>query len=66
MYKRQAGGGESASGGDGSDGVIILRFSNDYSAAFTGGVTSSSATVGDETVVTITATSNSSQTVTFS
>ena len=53
------------SGGDGSDGVIVLRFPSDYTATLTGGVTSTSATVGSETIVTITATSDSSQTVTF-
>ena len=52
--------------GDGSAGVIILRFPTDYTATVTGGVTSSSATVGTDTVLTITATSDSSQTVTFS
>ena len=52
-------------GGDGSDGVIILRLSSDYEATFTSGVTYTSATSGSEKIYTITATSNSSQTVTF-
>ena len=60
-----AGGGGTGSGGDGSDGVIVLRFPSDYTATLTGGVTSTSATVGSETIITITATSDSSQTVTF-
>ena len=53
------------SGGTGSAGVIILRFPTIYTATVTGGVTSSTATVGTDTVLTITATSDSSQTVTF-
>ena len=52
-------------GGDGSDGVIILRLSSDYEATFTSGVTYTSATSGSDKIYTITATSNSSQTVTF-
>ena len=59
-------GGSNVSGGNGSAGVIILRFPSIYTATFTGGVTSSSTTVGTETIFTITATSDSSQTVTFS
>ena len=58
-------GGSNVSGGDGSAGVIILRFPTTYTATVTGGVTSSSTTVGTDTVLTITATSDSSQTVTF-
>ena len=54
------------SGGNGSAGVIILRFPSIYIATVTGGVTSSTASVGSDTVLTITATSDSSQTVTFS
>ena len=52
-------------GGNGGSGIVILRFSSDYTANFTSGVTKTEATVGNETVVTITATSDSSQTVTF-
>ena len=59
-------GGSNVSGGTGSAGVVILRFPTIYTATVTGGVTSSSATVGTDTVLTITATSDSSQTVTFS
>ena len=51
--------------GNGSDGVIILRVSSDYTPTFTSGVTYSTATVGTDKVYTITATSNSSQTVSF-
>ena len=60
-----AGGGEGQAGGNGSAGVIILRFPSQYTATVTGGVTSTSATVGSDKVMTITATSDSSQTVTF-
>ena len=59
-------GGANVSGGDGSDGVVVIRFPSDYTATLTGGVTSSSATVGGDTVITITATSDTSQTVIFS
>ena len=52
-------------GGNGGSGIVILRFSSDYTANFTSGVTKTEATIGNETVVTITATSDSSQTVTF-
>ena len=52
-------------GGNGSDGVIILRLSSDYEATFTSGVTYTTATSGSDKIYTITATSNSSQTVTF-
>ena len=53
-------------GGDGSSGVVILRVPSTITATFTSGVTSSSATVGSNKVYTITATSDNSQTVTFS
>ena len=67
IANRGSGGGGAASdkGGDGSDGVIILRVSNDYTATFTNGTTYSSSTSGSDNIYTITATSNSSQTVTF-
>ena len=60
-----ASGNNSGTGGDGSDGVIVLRVSNDYTATFTSGTTYSSSTSGSDNIYTITATSNSSQTVTF-
>ena len=60
------GGAASAQGGNGSAGVIILRFSNNYTATVSGGVTSSTTSAGSDTVLTITATSDSSQTVSFS
>ena len=61
-----ASGDNNGTGGSGGSGIVILRFSTDYTIALSGGITSSSTTIGNETVVTITATSDSSQTVTFS
>ena len=61
-----AGGAGGGVGGAGSAGVVILRFPSTYTATLSGGVSSSSATVGTDTVLTITATSSSSETVTFS
>ena len=58
-------GGGNAGGGDGGSGVVILRYPSGYTATYTSGVTKSSSVVGDEKVDIITATSNSSQTVTF-
>tara|TARA_Y100000591_G_scaffold303921_1_gene300163 strand:- start:65 stop:2644 length:2580 start_codon:yes stop_codon:yes gene_type:complete len=58
-------GGANVSGGAGSSGVVILRFSSLFTASFSNGVTHSSVTNGGETIVTITATLDSSQTVTF-
>ena len=52
-------------GGAGGSGVVILRYPSVYVASYSGGVTKTSSTVGDDTVDIITATSNSSQTVTF-
>ena len=52
-------------GGAGGSGVVILRYPSDYTATYTSGVTRSTYTVGSDRVDIITATSNSSQTVTF-
>ena len=60
-----AGGAGGGAGGAGSAGVIILRFPSTYTATLSGGVASSSATVGTDTVLTITSTTGS-ETVTFS
>ena len=60
-----ASGDDNGTGGAGGSGIVVLRFSNDYTATFTAGITKTEATIGNETVVTITATSDSSQTVTF-
>ena len=61
-----ASGDDNAAGGAGGSGIVILRFSSDYTATFTAGITKTEATIGNEKVVTITATSDSSQTVSFS
>ena len=61
-----AGGSGAGAGGDGSAGVVILRFPSTYTATLSGGVSSSSATVGTDTVLTITSATAGSHTVTFS
>ncbi len=53
-------------GGNGGSGVVILRFNSAYSFTVSGGVTYNESVVGSDRVVTITATSNSSQTISFS
>jgi hypothetical protein len=53
-------------GGNGGSGVVILRVPTTATVTFSGGVTQTSATVGSDTVFTITATSTTSETVTFS
>jgi hypothetical protein len=53
------------SGGNGGSGVVIFSLPPSVSVSFSGGVTQSSATVGDNTVYTVTATSTTSETVTF-
>ena len=59
-------GGQSSAGGAGGSGVVILRYPSSITPTFTGGVTHGTpATVGNDKVVTVTATSNTSQTVTF-
>ena len=58
-------GADTQTGGAGGSGIVVLRFSSDYTATFTAGITKTEATIGNEKVVTITATSDSSQTVTF-
>ena len=60
-----ASGASGGSGGAGGSGVVILRYPSDYTATYTSGVTRSTYTVGSDRVDIITATSNSSQTVTF-
>ena len=64
QYHSPSSGGQG--GGDGGSGVVILRYPSGYSATYTGGVTITSSTVGSDKVDIITATSNTSQTVTFS
>ena len=60
-----ASGNSTGVGGAGGSGVVILRYPGVYVASYTSGVTKTSSTVGDDKVDIITATSNSSQTVTF-
>ena len=62
------GGGGGASGattgGAGGSGVIILKVPSGYNATFSAGVTQTSATVGSDTIYTVTA-AGGSDTVTF-
>ena len=53
-------------GANGGSGVVIIAIPSARTATFSGGVTQTSATVGANTVYTITATSTISETVTFS
>ena len=55
-----------ANGGAGGSGVVIIKVPNTRTATFSGGVTSSSASVTGFTIYTVTATSTTSETVTFS
>ena len=64
QYHSPSSGGQG--GGDGGNGVVILRYPNVYTATYSGGVTSSTSTVGTDKIDIITATDNSSRTVTFS
>jgi len=61
------GGNGTGSGGSGGSGVVILKIPNTNTATFSGGVTSSLSTaVSGFNVYTVTATSTTSETVTFS
>jgi hypothetical protein len=63
------GGGGGAGGsvsGSGGSGVVVIKIPSTKSATFSAGVTQSSATAGGFTVYTVTATSTTSETVTFS
>jgi len=53
-------------GGNGGSGVVIIKIPDTRTATFTGGVTETNSTAGGFTVYTITATSTTSETVTFS
>jgi hypothetical protein len=53
-------------GGNGGSGVVILKTPENLSASFTGGVTQTNSTAGGFTIYTVTATSTTSETVTFS
>jgi hypothetical protein len=52
--------------GAGGSGVVYIQIASARTATFSGGVTSSVATVGAYKVYTVTATSTTSETVTFS
>ena len=52
-------------GGNGGSGVVILRFNSVYTFSVSGGVTYSETVVGSDRLVTITATSTNTQTITF-
>jgi hypothetical protein len=52
-------------GGSGGSGVVIIKIPDTVTATFTAGVTQTTSTSGGLKTITITATSNTSQTVTF-
>jgi hypothetical protein len=55
-----------STGGNGGSGVVILKVPNTHTATFSGGVTSSlSTSVSGFNIYTVTATSTTSETVTF-
>jgi hypothetical protein len=60
------GGGGGATGNSGGSGVVIIKVPSVYVATFSGGVTQSSTTSGGFKIYTVTATSTTSETVTFS
>lgn len=57
--------GGTATGGSGGSGIVILKYPKFYTATFSVGVTQTTSTVGDFKVSQITATSTTSETVTF-
>ena len=59
-------GDNTATGGAGGSGIVILRYDSSITATYTSGVTYSTTVVGNDKVDQITATTNNSQTVTFS
>jgi hypothetical protein len=52
-------------GAAGGSGVVIIKVPSTYTATFSGGVTSSLTTSGGFNIYTVTATSTTSETVTF-
>jgi hypothetical protein len=54
------------SGANGGSGVVIIKIPDTRTATFSGGVTQSSTTSGGFKIYTVTATSTTSETVTFS
>jgi hypothetical protein len=59
------GGGESGTSGAGGSGIVIFSVPTSTTVTFTGGVTQTNTTVGSRKVYTVTATSTTSETVTF-
>ena len=59
-------GAPSAPGQTGGSGVVIIKIPDTYTATFSGGVTQTSTTSGGFKIYTVTATSTTSETVTFS
>ena len=59
------GGGYASAAGNGGSGVIIIKIADTATVTFSGGVTQSSVTSGGFKIYTITATSTTSETVTF-
>jgi hypothetical protein len=55
-----------STGGAGGSGVVIIKIPEARTATFSGGVTQSSTTSGGFKIYTVTATSTTSETVTFS
>jgi hypothetical protein len=60
------GGGEFGTSGAGGSGIIVFTVPTGTSVSFSGGVTETNSTVGDRQVYVVTATSTTSETVTFS
>ena len=60
------GGGSNTGGGNGGSGVAILSVPSSITATFSGGVTQTNSIVGANRVYVVTATSTTSETVTFS
>jgi len=59
------GGTSSGNGGNGGSGIVIFTVPTTVSVSFTGGVTQTNSTVGSKQVYVVTATSTTSETVTF-
>ena len=53
-------------GGNGGSGVVILKYPSAFTATFSGGVTQTTSTSGGYKISTVTATSTTSETVSFS
>jgi hypothetical protein len=58
--------GTAGGGGNGGSGIVIMKYPDNLTATFSGGVTSSTSTTGGFKITSVTATSTTSETVTFS